>query len=363
MDERDKKTELLVGLFLTVGLGVLGVLILQFGSVRELFKDTYEITVPFPDATGVKTGTPVMLGGSRIGKVPRMPQLNDQFNGVIIPLEIYHDKRIPADAEFAIGTAGLLGDAFIEISPTGANTIAYIEPGARLPDTNVKKASGLGALQNTAQDIGKKVDVAIEDIRDAVADLRVSLKKINDGALSDKTLADLRESVEHFNNTMKRMDEKVLGDENAANLKSAIADIKEAAAGFKNSSKNVEESTKKLGSMFDKLDPAIEKIDKVVTNADAAVKSIKTGADNFSVVTKKLTTGEGLFPALLNDRELKADFKAAFSDFKAVAGNVKKSGFLFYKNLSDKEKEKQEQQKQEAPRPPLSPLRRSGASR
>ena len=364
MDERDKKTELLVGLFLTVGLLLLGVLILQFGSVRELFKDTYEITVPFPDATGVKTGTPVMLGGSKIGKVPRVPKLNDQFNGVIIPLEIYHDKRIPADAKFAIGTAGLLGDAFIEISPTGAKTIAYIEPGASLPDTNVQQKSGLGALQSTAQDIGKKVDIAIEDIRAAVADLRVSLKKINEGALSDKTLGDLREGVEHFNATMKRIDDKVLGDENADNLKAAIADIKEAATGFKNSAKNVEDSTKKLGPMFDKLDPAIEKIDKVVTNADAAVKSIKTGADNFSAVTKKLTTGDGLLPALLNDRELKYDFKAAFSDFKDVAGNVKKSGFLFYKNVADKEKEKQEQQKQEPPaqqRPSL--FRRSGSSR
>ena len=145
MDERDKKTELLVGLFLTIGLALLGLLVLQFGSVREYFKDTYEITVPFPDGTGIKAGTPVMLGGSKIGKVPRMPQLNAQFNGVIIPLEIYHDKRIPADAKFAIGTAGLLGDSFIEISPTGAPTGAYIEPGASLPKDNVSSGGGLGA--------------------------------------------------------------------------------------------------------------------------------------------------------------------------------------------------------------------------
>ena len=36
MDERDKKTELLVGLFLFVGLIMLALLILQFGSVRSL---------------------------------------------------------------------------------------------------------------------------------------------------------------------------------------------------------------------------------------------------------------------------------------------------------------------------------------
>ena len=345
MDERDKKTELLVGLFLTVGLVFLGLLILQFGSVREYFKDTYEVTVPFPDATGVKIGTPIMLGGSKIGKVPRMPKLNDQFNGVIVPLEVYKDKRIPADAKFAIGTSGLLGDAFIEISPTGEKTIAYIEPGASLSDENVQKSSGLGALQSTAQDIGKKVDVAIGDIREAVADLRVSLKKINEGALSDATLADFRESMEHLNSTMKRMDDKVLGEENAANIKSAIADIKDAAAGFKSSAKNVEESTKKLGPMLDKLDPAIAKIDKVVSNADEALKSIKTGADGFSTAMKKLNSGDGLLQALMSDRELKANFKSAVADLKDVASNVKKSGFVFYKNVADKDKA--EQQKQE----------------
>ncbi len=360
MDDRDKKTELLVGLFLTVGLGLLGVLILQFGSVRELFKDTYEITVPFPDASGVKVGTPVMLGGSKIGKVPRAPKLNDQFNGVIVPLEIYHEKRIPADAKFAVAVAGLLGDSFIEISPSGEKTVAYLEPGAQLTDENVRKGGGLGGLQTAAQDIGKKVDVAIGDIRDAVADLRISLGKINEGALSDKTLADFRESMQHLNATMKRVDDKVLGEENAANLKSAIADIKEAAAGFKASSKNVEESTRKLGPMFDKLDPAVAKADKVMTTADEALKSIKSGADNFSAAAKKLNSSDGLFSALGGDRQLKADFKSAIADFKDVASNVKRSGFVFYKNVADKEKQA-EQKKDEAAKP--APTKRTGGPR
>ncbi|MBX7209744.1 MAG: MlaD family protein [Verrucomicrobiaceae bacterium] len=346
MDERDKKTELLVGIFLTVGLALLGLLILQFGSVREYFKDTYEITVPFPDATGVKVGTPIMLGGSKIGKVPRMPRLNEHFNGVIVPLEIYKDKRVPADAKFTVGTAGLLGDAFIEIRPTGEKTTAYIEPGASLTDDNVQKSSGLGALQSTAQDIGKKVDVALEDIREAVADLRVSLKKINEGALTDRALADFRESMEHLNATMKRMDDKVLGDENAANLKAAIADIKDAATTFKTSAKNVEDSTKKLGPMFDKLDPAVAKADKVMSSAEDALKSVKTGAENFSAATKKLNSGDGLLGSLMSDRELRTDFKATIADLRDVAANVKKSGFLWYKNVADKEREKQQAQQQ-----------------
>jgi hypothetical protein len=37
MEEHDKKTELMVGLFLFVGLLLLGGLSLQFGSLRESF--------------------------------------------------------------------------------------------------------------------------------------------------------------------------------------------------------------------------------------------------------------------------------------------------------------------------------------
>ena len=71
MEERDKKTELLVGMFLTLGLVMLGLLILQFGSIRELFKSSYAISVALPDGSGIREGSPVMLGGSRIGKVSK----------------------------------------------------------------------------------------------------------------------------------------------------------------------------------------------------------------------------------------------------------------------------------------------------
>lgn len=123
----------------------------------------------------------------------------------------------------------------------------------------------------------------------------------------------------------------------------------------------MEDSSKKLGTMFEKLEPAIAKVDKVMSNADDALKSIKAGADSFSVATKKLNSGDGLFSALMSDRELKADFKSAIADLKDVASNVKRSGFVFYRNVADKEREKQEQPPDsESSTKKLSPLRRPG---
>ena len=348
MEERDKKTELLVGLFLFIGLMLLGGLILQFGSVRELLKKTYEITVPFADGTGVKEGTPVMLGGSKIGKVPRLPKLNDQSNGVIVALEIYQDKKIPKDAKFSIGTAGLLGDAFVEIRPSGRDTESYIEPGSVLTASNVSTGGGLGALQDTASQISKKADLVMDDLRSALSDIKETVTKVNKDALSPQTILHFKESIEHLNGTMTRVDTKLLGDENANNLKTAIAELKEAATGFKNTAQTLDTQTKRLGPMFDKLDPAIARADGVMKGLDDALKSIKTVADNLAVATKGMKNGDGLLRALFSDEKLK-------NDFKDLIANMKHNGVLFYRDNADKARVDEEEK-----RGPTQPLRKLG---
>lgn len=336
MDDRDKKTELLVGLFLLVGMVMMGLLILQFGAVREVFKGTYHLRVAFPDAAGIRDGSPVVLGGARVGNVKDKPVLNDTFTGVIIDLEIFEGVQIPADAKFQIGTAGLMGDSYIEIKPSGKITSDFLP-------TNLDKViqgsrgSGLTDLSQTADQIGKKVDVVLDDLRTAIADVRGAVNRVKDGALSQNTITDFNESIEHLNSTMKRVDERVLGDENTTNLKSAITDIKEAAASFKTSAKNVEEQTKRLGPMLDKLDPALAKVDSVVSTADDALKSVKRGADSFAETMEKLRSGKGLLQALMSDAELKDDFKDLIS-------NLKRKGFLFYRDAAAKEEAESEEE-------------------
>ena len=330
----DRKTELLVGLFMLVGLLLLGGLILQFGSIREIFRDTYTLKVAFPNASGIKEGSPVYLGGAKIGKVIKHPQLNDTFTGVIMDLQIFDDVEIPADAIFAIGSAGLMGDALIEIKPTGKLSKDFI-PHDHAAVIDGTKTGGLSDLQNTAEQVGKKVDLVLDDVRTALVDVKGAMEKINKGALSDTTITDFKQSMEHLNKTMTRVDEKVLGEENALNLKNAIADLKDAAASFKTSAKNVEESTKKLGPMFDKLDPVIAKADKAMATADESLISIKKAADSFSLAARNITTGKGLLGALVNDSELKLEFKD-------LIGNLKRNGVIFYRNSADKERSKED---------------------
>ena len=331
MDDRDKKTEMLVGLFLFVGLLLLGGLILRFGSVKELMKTTYEITVPFPDATGVKVGTPVMLGGAKIGKVPRMPQLNAQFNGLTMPMEIYEDKKIPKDAKFSIGTSGLLGDAYIEIRPSGNATEEYLAPGTFVDPQYVTKGGGLSDLTSTAEQIGQKADRVLADVSDAAAELKDALSRVNKGALSDETLGNFRKSMEHLERSMNNVSNEIVGEENAENLKQAIADVKDAAAAFKRTSASLEATSKQLGDTLTKLDPAVGKAEKVMTSLDEALVSFKSASDNLADLTKTLGKGgnKGLVALL-------ADEKFA-SDLKKFADNLKRNGIYRYKDDADQQ--------------------------
>lgn len=328
MIDRDKKTEMLVGLFVLVGLLLLGGLILQFGRVREIFKDTYTLRVAFPNASGIKEGSPVYLGGSRVGKVRRNPVLNATFTGVIIDLELFREVMVPADATFSIGSAGLMGDALVEVKSTGKETKDFI-PHDTEEIIEGAQTGGLSDLQSQAEVVAKKVDLVLDDVRHALTDVKGAMEKINKGALSDETVGDFKKSMEHLNSTMTRVDEKVLGDENAANLKAALADIKDAAASFKKSAVNVEESTRRLGPMFDKLDPAIARADKVMATADESLQSIKKAADSFAAAARNITTGKGLLGALMNDAALKEEFAGLIS-------NLKRNGVIFYRDNADK---------------------------
>jgi phospholipid/cholesterol/gamma-HCH transport system substrate-binding protein len=331
MEDHDKRTELLVGLFLTFGLLLLGTLILQFSSVRELFKGSYAIRVTLPDGTGIKEGTPVLLGGRKIGKASDKPSFNATFTGVIIPLTIYSDIKIPADAKFSIGTSGLLGDAFLEIKPSGKESVNYVAPGSEIEGT---PASGLGALQSRAQQVSEKVEATLEDIRAAVKDLRDSFKKMNEGVLSDAAAKDLKETFKHLNSVVTRLDEKTLDDDTSADLKSAVASLKSAAKTF-------EEGAKKLDPAFTKIDGIAAKADRVMDSADTAMKSVDKSAGSIGSAAEDLRKGGGLLPALMKDEQLK-------NEFKTLITNLREHGVLFYRDKAGKRDSAQEEQ---PPRP------------
>jgi phospholipid/cholesterol/gamma-HCH transport system substrate-binding protein len=73
MSTERKGTELFVGLFLIIGFSVIAVMVVMFGRFGESLTKFYEITVEFPNASGLIKGADVLLAGRRIGHVAEAP--------------------------------------------------------------------------------------------------------------------------------------------------------------------------------------------------------------------------------------------------------------------------------------------------
>src|SRR5438094_3971388 len=116
MNRHERGLEFKVGIFVFVGLAMVGALLVQFGRLGEGFKTYYALTVRFDDASGLLKGTDVLLSGARIGKVADGPRLVREGGGVAVPLKIYDYVKVPEGSKFMVGSSGLLGDRFVNVT-------------------------------------------------------------------------------------------------------------------------------------------------------------------------------------------------------------------------------------------------------
>src|SRR6195256_311073 len=132
MTRQDRGLEFKVGAFVFVGLAMLGALVVQFGRVGEGFKTYYGVTVRFDDASGLLKGSDVLLAGAKIGRVSGGPKLVREGNGVEVPLRIYDYVKIPEGSKFAVGSSGLLGDRFVNVTMPPGTPTKFLPPNTYL---------------------------------------------------------------------------------------------------------------------------------------------------------------------------------------------------------------------------------------
>ena len=100
--------DLVVGLFVLVGLSALAYLSLQVGGVERMV-----LRATFDDIGGLSARAPVKIAGVKIGQVSRI-DLDEDLRATV-SLEVDADVGLSIDSSAAIRTAGLLGDQFIAV--------------------------------------------------------------------------------------------------------------------------------------------------------------------------------------------------------------------------------------------------------
>ncbi|MBK1828529.1 MlaD family protein [Haloferula rosea] len=315
MSESPRKTEAMVGLFIFVGLALLGILIVQFGRFGDRFIGKYAVTVVFDDAAGLIRGSEVRMGGAKIGKVATHPALNENVK-VEVQVDIDERIRIPEGSAFQISSASILGDKLIVITPPATSTGEFIEAGTTIAGAG---PSGLDALQNNAEAVSR-------DARQLLVDAAKTMKQI-DGAIGD-----IRTATGELTTTLQKVNEGILTEENMGRIETTLANLEQASAGLdptladaRQAIQSIESAAAEARTTFAEATVRIEELEPALKEIPSAVSSLSRAADKAAETLDHVEGGKGLLGTLAYDEEVS-------DDAKTFIRNLKQQGILRYRD-------------------------------
>jgi phospholipid/cholesterol/gamma-HCH transport system substrate-binding protein len=124
------RTDILVGIFVLVGLVCLGYLAIRLGKLELFGAQGYVVFADFVSVAGLKLGDPVEIAGVKVGKVDGMGLADDRAR---LRLRVNDDVKLQEDVIASVRARGLIGDKFVLISPGGSDKV--IPPGGRIRET------------------------------------------------------------------------------------------------------------------------------------------------------------------------------------------------------------------------------------
>jgi phospholipid/cholesterol/gamma-HCH transport system substrate-binding protein len=124
----DKK-HVIVGLFVLVGLVLLGLMVVWFEGVAWLMRGGYQVSARIDTALGVREGKRVTMDGIEIGEVRQIATARPEAEGVWIRMYINKSTAIPAHF-ILVAQRGLTGDVLLDFEPdpdvAPPKTITYL---------------------------------------------------------------------------------------------------------------------------------------------------------------------------------------------------------------------------------------------
>jgi phospholipid/cholesterol/gamma-HCH transport system substrate-binding protein len=124
------RLELVVGLFVLVGIACLGYLAIKLGKLEVLGSRGYTVYADFPTVAGLKIGDPVEIAGVKVGRVDAIGLADDRAR---LELRFQDGVKLQEDVIASVRARGLIGDKFVLVTPGASDRI--IAPGGKIRET------------------------------------------------------------------------------------------------------------------------------------------------------------------------------------------------------------------------------------
>jgi phospholipid/cholesterol/gamma-HCH transport system substrate-binding protein len=130
---KDAKLELIVGVFVLVGIAALTYLAVKLGKLEVIGGGkNLEIHAEFDSVAGLKDGATVEIAGVQVGQVKKI-WLNGDGERAVVSVSLTPGVKLYGDAIASIKTRGLIGDKYVSLSPGGSQK--ELPPGGKIRET------------------------------------------------------------------------------------------------------------------------------------------------------------------------------------------------------------------------------------
>jgi len=307
--------EVKVGIFVLLGLVVLGYMTLQVQKHKLKATGGYEVIAVFDSVSGLVKTSPIQVAGIEVGRVKDIQLAGSQAK---VTMLIRKEVPIYADARVIIKSQGVLGDKYIEIMPGGepatrlqaGGIISQSRSTVELDDLLAKAAPAMDNISAIAKNLGEVLGG-----EEGKANLKETFFNIK------KTTEDIRSvtvGLSRGEGTMGKLirDEALYQDMRTTmtGLKDTVAQIQAGQGSVGKFLKDEDfynESKKTLTSLqrvADKIDSGEGTLGKLV-NDDSLYREAKETMANLNQTTQKINQGEGTLGKLVNDDSLHKEIK------------------------------------------------------
>ncbi|MEN6425900.1 MAG: MlaD family protein [Phycisphaerales bacterium] len=319
-----RRRDVIVGIFVIVGLAGLGWMIFKFGDLPTAVTRmrSFEIYVQFPTAPGVEKDTPVRFCGYQIGRVTHVmaPEVREDLN----TREKYHQTLcvlsinnkyvdIPCNVEVKLMTRGL-GSSYLELkldpSKLPAPPMDPNDPDSCFLRSGMKLQGSTGMTSEFFPEESQKLlNNLIQDMRGLIANANDILGDDDNQRNVKATLANITDASGGLTGAMKEAVQTM------QDTRKAIEDFRALAVTGTDTIKNVDAKAEKL-------------IASMVSTSEELSKAIT----QMRLAMEKVNSGDGTAGRLINDGRLYEGLLESTTQLNVLLKN--------FKDLIDKISEK-----------------------
>jgi phospholipid/cholesterol/gamma-HCH transport system substrate-binding protein len=309
--QRNPRTEFRVGVFVVAAIIVGGAIAFSLGGQRGLFADEDVFYAKFPDVGGLRSGSPVHIGGVNVGQVDAVTFADD--GQIKVALEISEGARefMREGSVASLSNKGMLGDKLVEIR---AGEGDKLEPGSVIP---ADQAASLSDYLDKAGRLLAGAQATVDNLRQATEPLSTPEFQQN-VADTARNIAKVSEMAAEGSGPLQRM---MTDQELARQTASAIRNLEAASAGLAATSRDVQSISREIRSGDGTAHELI-----YGTDGKRMIGSLADAATEIASLTGDIREGDGTLHELVYGREgdsLVANLTQVSEDLKVITGDVR----------------------------------------